>query len=95
MPKGRNSLNKTSQRKILDFIKHIIPELKGVDPVWFEKEFSAVVLNDVKGIKESNEKKIVDLYIQYGSILPEHSENIQEGINIDMNIAYNLETINR
>ena len=82
MPKGRNSLNKTSQRKILDFIKHIIPELKGVDPVWFEKEFSAVVLNDVKGIKESNEKKIVDLYIQYGSILPEHSENIQEGINI-------------
>ena len=82
MPKGRNSLNKTSQRKISDFVKHIIPELKGVDPVWFEKEFSAVVLNDVKGIKESNEKKIVDLYIQYGSILPEHLENIQEGINI-------------
>ena len=82
MPKGRNSLNKTSQRKISDFIKHISPELKGVDPVWFEKEFSAVVLNDVKGIKESNEKKIVDLYIQYGSILPEHLENIQEGINI-------------
>ena len=82
MPKGRNSLNKTSQHKISDFIKHIIPELKGVDPVWFEKEFSAVVLNDVKGIKESNEKKIVDLYIQYGSILPEHSENIQGGINI-------------
>ena len=80
MPKGRNSLNKTSQRKISDFIKHIIPELKGVDPVWFEKEFSAVVLNDVKGIKESNEKKIVDLYIQYGSILPEHSENIKKGI---------------
>ena len=82
MPKGRNSLNKTSQRKISDFIKHIIPELKGVDPVWFEKEFSAVVLNDVKGIKESNEKKIVDLYIQYGSILPEHSENIEKGIEI-------------
>ena len=82
MPKGRNSLNKTSQRKISDFVKHIIPELKGVDPVWFEKEFSAVVLNDVKGIKESNEKNIVDLYIQYGSILPEHLENIQEGINI-------------
>ena len=80
MPRGRNSLNKTSQRKISDFVKHIIPELKGVDPVWFEKEFSAVVLNDVKGIKESNEKKIVDLYIQYGSILPEHSENIQKGI---------------
>ena len=80
MPRGRNSLNKTSQRKISDFIKHIIPELKGVDPVWFEKEFSTVVLNDVKGIKESNEKKIVDLYIQYGSILPEHSENIQKGI---------------
>ena len=82
MPRGRNSLNKTSQRKISDFIKHIIPELKGVDPVWLEKEFSTVVLNDVKGIKESNEKKIVDLYIQYGSILPEHLENIQEGINI-------------
>ena len=82
MPKGRNSLNKTSQKKVSDFIKHILPELKGVDPVWFEKEFSAVVLNDVKGIKESNEKKIVDLYIQYGSILPEHLENIQEGINI-------------
>ena len=80
MPRGRNSLNKTSQRKISDFIKHIIPELKGVDPVWFEKEFSKVVLNDVKGIKESNEKKIVDLYIQYGSILPEHSENIKKGI---------------
>ena len=80
MPRGRNSLNKTSQRKISDFIKHIIPELKGVDPVWLEKEFSTVVLNDVKGIKESNEKKIVDLYIQYGSILPEHSENIKKGI---------------
>ena len=80
MPKGRNSLNKTSQRKISDFIKHIIPELKGVDPAWLEKEFSTVVLNDVKGIKESNEKKIVDLYIQYGSILPEHSENIKKGI---------------
>lgn len=80
MPRGRNSLNKTSQRKISNFIKHIIPELKGVDPVWFEKEFSTVVLNDVKGIKESNEKKIVDLYIQYGSILPEHSENIKKGI---------------
>lgn len=80
MPRGRNSLNKTSQRKISNFIKHIIPELKGVDPVWLEKEFSTVVLNDVKGIKESNEKKIVDLYIQYGSILPEHSENIKKGI---------------
>lgn len=80
MPRGRNSLNKTSQRKISNFIKHIIPELKGVDPIWFEKEFSTVVLNDVKGIKESNEKKIVDLYIQYGSILPEHSENIKKGI---------------
>ena len=80
MPRGRNSLNKTSQKKISDFIKHIIPELKGVDPVWLEKEFSTVVLNDVKGIKESNEKKIVDLYIQYGSILPEHSENIKKGI---------------
>lgn len=80
MPRGRNSLNKTSQRKISDFIKHIIPELKGVDPVWLEKEFSTVVLNDVKGIKESNEKKIVDLYIQYGSILPEHLENIKKGI---------------
>ena len=37
MPRGRNSLNKTSQRKISDFIKHIIPELKGVDPAWLEK----------------------------------------------------------
>lgn len=82
MPRGRNSLNKTSQKKVSDFIKHIIPELKGVDPLWFEKEFSMVVLNDVKGIKEGNEKKIVDLYIQYGSILPEHSENIKKGIEI-------------
>ena len=82
MPRGRNSLNKTSQKKISDFIKLIIPELKGVDPVWFENEFSTVVLNDVKGIKEGNEKKIVDLYIQYGSILPEHSENIEKGIEI-------------
>lgn len=82
MPRGRNSLNKTSQKKVSDFIKHIIPELKGVDPVWFEKEFSTVVLNDVKGIKEGNEKKIVDLYMQYGSILPEHSENIKKGIEI-------------
>ena len=82
MPKGRNSLNKTSQKKVSDFIKQIIPELKGIDPVWFEKEFSRVVLDDVKGIKEGNEKKIVDLYIEYGSILPEHSENIKEGIDI-------------
>ena len=80
MPKGRNSLNKTSQKKVSDFIKHILPELKGVDSAWFETEFSRVVLDDVKGIKEGNEKKIVDLYIQYGSILPEHSENIKKGI---------------
>lgn len=85
MPRGRNSLNKTSQKKLSDFIKHILPELNGVDPVWFEKEFSTVVLNDVKGIKEGNEKKIVDLYIQYGSILPEHSENIKKGIEIVSN----------
>jgi DNA-directed RNA polymerase sigma subunit (sigma70/sigma32) len=80
MPRGRNSLNKTSQKKLSDFIKRILPELNGVDPIWFEKEFSTVVLNDVKGIKEGNEKKIVDLYIQYGNILPEHSENIKKGI---------------
>ena len=82
MPKGRNSLNKTSQKKLSDFFKNILPELKGVDPVWFENEFSIAVLNDVKGIKEGNEKKIVDLYIQYGSILPEYFENIKTGIEI-------------
>ena len=82
MPKGRNSLNKTSQKKLSDFFKNILPELKGVDPEWFENEFSIAVLNDVKGIKEGNEKKIVDLYIQYGSILPEYSENIKKGIEI-------------
>ena len=80
MPKSRNSLNKTSQKKLSDFIKYILPELEGVDPAWFENEFSIAVLNDVKGIKEGNEKKIVDLYIEYGSILPEHSENIKKGI---------------
>lgn len=82
MPKSRNSLNKTSQKKLSDFFKNILPELKGVDPVWFENEFSIAVLNDVKGIKEGNEKKIVDLYIQYGSILPEYFENIKKGIEI-------------
>ena len=82
MPKSRNSLNKTSQKKLSDFCKHILLELEGVDPVWFENEFSIAVLNDVKGIKEGNEKKIVDLYIQYGSILPEYSENIKKGIEI-------------
>ncbi len=82
MPKSRNSLNKTSQKKLSDFIKYILPELEGVDPEWFEREFSIAVLNDVKGIKEGNEKKIVDLYIQYGSILPEYSENIKKGIEI-------------
>lgn len=82
MPKGRNTLNKTSQKKLSDFFKNILPELKGVDPEWFENEFSIAVLNDVKGIKEGNEKKIVDLYIQYGSILPEYSENIKKGIEI-------------
>ena len=82
MPKSRNSLNKTSQKKLSDFCKHILLELEGVDPVWFENEFSIAVLNDVKGIKERNKKKIVDLYIQYGSILPEYSENIKKGIEI-------------
>ena len=53
MPKGRNSLNKTSQKKVSDFIKHIIPELKGVDPVWFETEFSRVVLDDTNCINIS------------------------------------------
>lgn len=80
MPRVRSSLNKTSQKKVSDFYKLIIPQLQGIDTDSFMKTFSDTILKDVRGIKEGNEKNIVDLYIQFGNILPEYTSNIEEGI---------------
>ena len=80
MPRVKSTLNKTSQKKLSDFYKKISHELKGIDMVAFQAKFTDIVYKDVRGIKEGNEKKIVDLYIQYAEALPDYIENIDEGL---------------
>lgn len=79
MPRVKSTLNKTSQKKLSDFFKKITPELKGIDIKVFQDKFTNIVYKDVRGIKEGNEKKIVDLYIQYGEALPDYVTNLEEG----------------
>lgn len=82
MPRIKSTLNKTSQKKLSEFYKKIIPALHGIDSSVFESKFSNMVLKDVKGIKEGNEKRIVDTYIQFAEILPDYLENLDEGLSV-------------
>lgn len=80
MPRLKSTLNKTSQKKLTDFYKKIRTEINASKVNTFIDAFSDIVLKDVRGIKEGNEKKIVDLYIQYGEIILDYPDNVLEGI---------------
>jgi len=80
MPRLKSTLNKTSQKKLTDFYKKIRTEINASKVNTFIDAFSDIVLKDVRGIKEGNEKKIVDLYIQYGEIISDYPDNVLEGI---------------
>lgn len=83
MPRIKNSLNKTNQRKLSDFVNKFSKKYQNIDREQFESLFSATVLKDTKGIKEGNEKIIVELYIQYASnLLPEYLEDLKTGISV-------------
>lgn len=83
MPRIKNSLNKTNQRKLSDFVNKFSKKYQNINREQFEELFSAAVLKDAKGIKEGNEKTIVELYIQYAdNLLPEYLENLNVGINV-------------
>ena len=73
MPRVKNSLNKTSQRKLEKFYSAIAEDFPDLNIEFIKEEFSSIILKDVKGIKDANEKLIVDLYIQYGVIIPEYN----------------------
>ena len=80
MPRLKSTLNKTSQKKLTDFYKKIRTQINASKVNTFIDAFSDIVLKDVRGIKEGNEKKIVDLYIQYGEIISDYPDNVLEGI---------------
>lgn len=80
MPRLKSTLNKTSQKKLTDFYKKIRTEINASKVNTFIDAFSDIVLKDVRGIKEGNEKRIVDLYIQYGEIISDYPDNVLEGI---------------
>lgn len=82
MPRVKSTLNKTNQRKLSDFINKFSKKYQ-IEGEQFSELFSKTVLKDAKGIKEGNEKTIVELYIEYGdSILPEYLNDITKGIDV-------------
>lgn len=89
MPRVKNSLNKTSQRKLEKFYSAIAEDFPELNIEFLKEEFSSIILKDVKGIKDANEKLIVDLYIQYGVIIPEH-DNISDAIKLVTNKVRNF-----
>lgn len=83
MPRIKNSLNKTNQRKLSDFVNKFSKKYQDINREQFEELFSATVLKDTKGIKEGNEKTIVELYIDYSeALLPEYLDDLQTGISV-------------
>lgn len=89
MPRVKNSLNKTSQRKLEKFYSAIAEDFPDLNIEFLKEEFSSTILKDVKGIKDANEKLIVDLYIQYGVIIPEHN-SISDAIKLVTNKVRNF-----
>lgn len=89
MPRVKNSLNKTSQRKLEKFYSAIAEDFPDLNIEFFKEEFSSIILKDVKGIKDANEKLIVDLYIQYGVIIPEYN-SISDAIKLVTNKVRNF-----
>lgn len=89
MPRVKNSLNKTSQRKLEKFYSAIAEDFPALNIEFLKEEFSSTILKDVKGIKDANEKLIVDLYIQYGVIIPEYN-SISDAIKLVTNKVRNF-----
>lgn len=89
MPRVKNSLNKTSQRKLEKFYSAIAEDFPDLNIEFLKEEFSSIILKDVKGIKDANEKLIVDLYIQYGVIIPEYN-SISDAIKLVTNKVRNF-----
>jgi RNA polymerase sigma factor (sigma-70 family) len=83
MPRVKSSLNKTNQQKLTNFLNRFSEEHPQTDKEQLIKLFTATVTKDAKGIKESNEKTIVELFIEYGnSILPEYLDDLRTGVNV-------------
>ena len=83
MPRVKSSLNKTNQQKLTSFLNKYSKEYPDVNREQLVSLFSSVVLKDAKGIKEANEKTIVELYMEYAnSILPEYLDNLEVGVNL-------------
>lgn len=83
MPRVKSSLNKTNQQKLTSFLNKFSKEYPDVNREQLVALFSSVVLKDAKGIKEANEKTIVELYMEYAnSILPEYLDNLEVGVNL-------------
>ena len=83
MPRVKSSLNKTNQQKLTSFLNKFSKEYPDVNREQLVSLFSSVVLKDAKGIKEANEKTIVELYMEYAnSILPEYLDNLEVGVNL-------------
>lgn len=80
MPRVKSTLNKTSQKKLSDFYSKLSKAVSNIDINVLSSKFNSAVLKDVRGIKEGNEKKIVDTYIQYGEILKDYADDIDKGI---------------
>lgn len=89
MPRVKNSLNKTSQRKLEKFYSAIAEDFPELNIEFLKEEFSSIILKDVKGIKDANEKLIVDLYIQYGVIIPDYN-SISDAIKLVTNKVRNF-----
>lgn len=82
MPRVKDSLNKTNQRKLSSFYSKFFDTNPNIDSEQFEKLFTRAIINDSKGIKDTNEKTILELYIQYSDIITEYPDNLQEGIEV-------------
>jgi RNA polymerase sigma factor (sigma-70 family) len=83
MPRVKSSLNKTNQQKLTTFLNRFSEEHPQIDKEQLIKLFTVTVTKDAKGIKESNEKTIVELFIEYAnSILPEYLDDLRTGVNV-------------
>lgn len=79
MPRLRTRLNKTSQKKIDKFFKDCNKEGFNTDITDIVKqELVSVILEDVRGIRETSEKTIVDLYLEYCNDIMEYIDTLQE-----------------
>ena len=79
MPRLRTRLNKTSQKKIDKFFKDCNKQGFNVDLTnAVKEELVSVILEDVRGIRDTSEKTIVDLYLEYCNDIMECVDSLQD-----------------